>query len=197
MLASGLNFTGFQALMRHEANVRYELSRATFQRMISKDLAFFSNEKIGALTSRYIDFLRSHVTIQDLLIIRTLTFFNFSRSWTNYRRQPIIINGSNLNSIINRNSSPGKIQHQTPQTISLCSKRINGESNGKVADALTNNLIVKTFAGEQAELQHIDEVNNNYRIAFIKDLSRMGAEGSARILTMSITQVVSIGICAT
>ena len=196
LLGVGLNFAGFQALMRHEANVRFELSKATFQRMMGKDLSFFANEKIGALTSRYIDFLRSHVSIQDLLIIRTLGF--------------VISVGAGL--IIVGVQSPMmafilaillatiilqvKFSIKRRKSYRFARKELMAESNGKVADALTNNLIVKTFAGEQAELKHIDEINNGYRTAFIKDLSRMGAEGSARILTMSITQIVAISICA-
>lgn len=197
LVGVGLNFTGFQALMRHEANVRYELSRATFQRMISKDLAFFSNEKIGALTSRYIDFLRSHVTIQDLLIIRTLTFLISVGAGLIIVGSQSLLMALILTVLLIAIVLQVKYSIKRRKPYRFARKELMAESNGKVADALTNNLIVKTFAGEQAELQHIDEVNNNYRIAFIKDLSRMGAEGSARILTMSITQVVSIGICAT
>jgi ATP-binding cassette subfamily B protein len=197
LVGVGLNFTGFQALMRHEANVRYELSRATFQRMISKDLAFFSNEKIGALTSRYIDFLRSHVTIQDLLIIRNLTFLISVGAGLIIVGSQSLLMALILTVLLIAIVLQVKYSIKRRKPYRFARKELMAESNGKVADALTNNLIVKTFAGEQAELQHIDEVNNNYRIAFIKDLSRMGAEGSARILTMSITQVVSIGICAT
>lgn len=68
------NLVGFQALTRHEASVRMGLSDATFATLMQKDMGFFVNEKVGALTSRYIDFIRSHVILQDLFIIRTLGF---------------------------------------------------------------------------------------------------------------------------
>ncbi|HEY8992526.1 MAG TPA: ABC transporter transmembrane domain-containing protein, partial [Candidatus Microsaccharimonas sp.] len=68
------NYVGFQALIRHESSVRKELSDSVFSALLSKDLRFFVNEKVGSLTSRYIDFIRSHITLQDLLIMRTLGF---------------------------------------------------------------------------------------------------------------------------
>lgn len=196
LLGVGLNFTGFQALMRHEANVRFELSRATFQRMVSKDLSFFANEKIGALTSRYIDFLRSQVSIQDLLIIRTLGFAISVGAGLIIVGSQSLLMALILTVLLAAIILQVKFSINRRKPYRFARKELMAESNGKVADALTNNLIVKTFAGEQAELKHLDEINDSYRTAFVKDLSRMGAEGSARILTMSITQIVAISICA-
>lgn len=197
LLGVSLNFAGFQALMRHEANVRFELSKATFKRLIGKDLGFFSNEKIGSLTSRYIDFLRSHVTIQDLLIIRTLSFVISVGAGLIIVGSQSLLMAFILIILLAAIVLQVKFSINRRKPYRFARKELMAESNGKVADALTNNLIVKTFAGEQTELDHIDEVNSDYKTAFIKDLSRMGAEGSARILLMAITQIVSISICAT
>ncbi len=197
LLGVGLNFTGFQALCRHEANVRFELSMATFGRIIGKDLGFFSNEKIGSLVSRYIDFLRSHIAIQDLLIIRTLTFLISVIAGLIIVGSQSLLMAFILLTLLIVIILQVKFSINRRKSYRFARKELMAESNGKVADALTNNLIVKTFAGEQSELKNINEINDNYRTAYIKDLGRMGAEGSARILTMSITQIIAIGICAT
>ena len=52
------NFTGFRTLVHHEAHIRTRLYNATFRNLLNKDQAFFVNEKVGALTSRFIDFVR-------------------------------------------------------------------------------------------------------------------------------------------
>lgn len=191
-----LNLIGFQALLHHEANVRYELSKSTFRSLISKDLSFFVNEKIGSLTSRYIDFLRSHVQLQDLLIIRSLGFVISIltglaivgvRSWI----LGLILVGL-LGIIIFQIRF--SIKYRKP--FRHARKELNAESNGKVADALTNSLIVKTFANEKSELKTLNAVNRQYRTAFLKDLRFFGYEGSARIAMMSIVQVATIATCA-
>lgn len=70
----GLNLLGFQSAIRHEAAVRQELIDDTFNRLIRKDHDFFANRKTGSLTSQFIDFISAHIGLQDLFIIRTLTF---------------------------------------------------------------------------------------------------------------------------
>ena len=69
-----LNFTGFQSYITHESKVRANLAISTLDTLLKKDAGFFANQKIGALTGRFIDFVNAHVGLQDLLIIRTLTF---------------------------------------------------------------------------------------------------------------------------
>ena len=69
-----MNFIGFQSAITHESKVRADLSVATLQTLLKKDAGFFANQKIGALTGRFIDFVNAHVGLQDLLVIRTLTF---------------------------------------------------------------------------------------------------------------------------
>lgn len=190
------NFIGFQYLVRHEANIRYELSQDTFRRLLSKDLSFFANEKIGALTSRYIDFLRSHVTLQDLLIMRTLGFvLSVVIGMIIVGMQSPIL-ALVLAILLIAIVLEVKYSIKYRAKYRHARKELISESNGKVADALTNSLIIKTFANEKNEINHLNSVNDSYRTAFIKDLRLMSLEGSLRILAMSTVQIVAIVICA-
>ncbi len=191
-----LNFTGFRALILHEGHVRAALSNATFTRLIGKDMRFFVNEKVGGLTSRYIDFVRSHVTLQDLLIIRTLGF--------------VVAIGTGL-AIVAVQSLPlaavillliivlivqvrWSIKKRTPHRMAR--KKLTGEIHGQIADALTNNLVVKTFAGEQHETRELAKKNDAFLSAYLKDFLFMAAEGSARVFAMTLTQVIALSLCA-
>jgi ATP-binding cassette, subfamily B, bacterial len=189
------NFIGFQALVRHEGIIRYKLSRDIFGQLIAKDLKFFINEKVGALTSRYIDFLRSHVDIQDLLIIRTLGFvlsvtIGLVVVGLQSPMLALVLLALIAGIIIEVKYS---IKYRTKYRIAR--KELAAESNGQVADALSNNLIVKTFASEDVELDNINRVNALYHDAYKKDLTIMAGEGSLRLLIMVITQIVAISAC--
>lgn len=194
-IGGALNLIGFQTLSHHEAHIRYELGKETFQRLIGKDISFFANEKIGALTSRYIDFLRSHVSLQDLLIIRTMSF--------------VISVGTGL--VIVGLQSPllavvlavlllliilqVKFSIKFRKPYRHARKQLIAESNGAVADALTNSVIVKTFAGEKTELSHLNTINANYLKAFMKDFRLMSFEGTARVSIMMAIQIIAISLC--
>lgn len=191
-----VNVIGFQAMTRHEAKVRTDLSNATFERLISKDLQFFVNEKVGALTSRFIDFVRAEVALQDLLIIRTLGFILSvgtglailaTQSWI----IALVVLGLIAALVMQVKWS---IKKRAPWRHER--KTLAGEVNGSVADAVTNNLVVKTFAGERSEIATVTEKNKRFEMLFIKDIGFISLEGSARVALMVITQIVAITISA-
>ena len=185
------NLIGFQAMTKHEAKIRTELSNATFERLISKDLQFFVNEKVGALTSRFIDFVRAEVTLQDLLIIRTLGFIlSVGTGLVILATQSLIIAGVILLLIAALVVQvKWSIKKRAPWRHER--KTLAGEVNGSIADAVTNNLVVKTFAGEQIEIDTVTKKNKRFQELFIKDISFIMYEGSARV-----TQIVAISISA-
>ncbi len=196
IIGFGLNFAGFQALMKHESNVRFSLAHDTFDKLIAKDLNFFVNEKIGALTSRYIDFLRSHVNLQDLLIIRTLGFVISVTVGLFIVGQQSPILSLVLVVLLAGIIMEVKFSIRYRKQYRHARKELVAESNGKVADSLTNSLVIKTFANEAQEVKHLDLINDQYRTAYMKDLRIVGAEGSLRILAMAIVQITAISICA-
>lgn len=191
-----LNFIGFQSLMLTESHVLRRLRQSTFSSLIQKDSAFFTNQKIGAMTSKYIDFVRSYVVIQDLLIIRTLGF--------------ILTIGSGLIILVFQSPLVAaiiaglivllafEIRWSTKKRAPWRHERktLVGEIHGEVADSLTNNLVVKSYAGESREIISLSKKTNRFTKVFQKDIGFIVAEGSFRVLLMVIVQVVSIIISA-
>lgn len=190
------NVIGFQMMARHEAHVRVALSDSTFRRLINKDMQFFTNEKVGALTSRFIDFIRSETTLQDLLIIRTLGFILSVgvgliivalQSWV-----LALVVVALLVSLITQ--VRWSIKKRAPWRMER--KELAGEIHGSVADAVTNHLVVKTFAGEKTEIENISKKNRRFRDLHIKDIGFVSYEGSARLATMVVIQIIAISLCA-
>lgn len=191
-----INTIGFQALMRQEAEVRADLSSETFKQLINKDLRFFVNSKVGALTSRYIDFLRSQVTILGLLVMRTLGFILsvgvglvllFTASWV----VAVIVMLFIITLIVQVRWG---IRVRTPWRTAR--KETTGKIYGQVADSITNSLVVKTFAAEDRELSKVIDLNNQFRRAFRKDVGFAMYEGSARQALMIFIQIVSVSVAA-
>jgi len=190
------NFIGFRALIRHEGRVRTGLYTSVFSRLLNKDLRFFVNEKLGALTSRYIDFNRSHIALQDLLIVRTLGFVVSVVSGL-----IIVALSAPLVSLILFvllclvvlqvkifTSIRAPYRHERKQLI--------GEIHGEAADSLTNSLLVKTFAQEKFENKKLKKQMKRFEAIYIKDISLFGVDGSIRNTIMVITQIIGIAICA-
>ncbi len=191
-----LNIIGFQTMVRHEAKVRTALGRNTFSRIINKDFQFFINEKVGALTSRFIDFIRAEIALQDLLIIRTLGFIlSMGIGLILLATASLAVAGIVLVLIVLiivqikwsiKKRAPWRHERKT----------LSGEINGVVADAVTNNLVVKTFAGEATEIDTLLEKTKRHQDIYIKDIGFMSIEGSARVALMVIIQVIAISASA-
>lgn len=197
LAGAALNFIGFQALMLTESHVLRRLRQSTFSQLIQKDTAFFTNQKIGAMTSKYIDFVRSYVVLQDLLIIRTLGFIlTLGTGLTILALQSplvaLIIAGLIVVLIIEIRWSAKK---RAPWRHER--KTLVGEIHGEVADSLTNSLIVKSYAGEKKEIASLHAKTSRFTKLFQRDIGFLVAEGSLRVLLMVAVQVVAIVISAT
>jgi len=190
------SFIGFQLLVRHESSVRSDLYNATFKSLLGKDFSFFLNEKIGALTSRFIDFGRSHVDLQDLLIMRTLGFVLSMVTSLAIVASHTPILAAILAGLIALIIIQIRISIKIRKPYRVLRKKLIAEIHGKVADGLTNNLIVKTFAGEKLEQRMLQKDLSDYNDAYIKDFGIMTTDGAIRNTIMSITQIVAIGMCA-
>lgn len=195
ILGALFNVIGFQTMVRHEANVRRSLSDTTFKTLINKDLSFFANRKVGALTSRYIDFVRAETTLQDLLIIRTLGFvMSVGVGLAIVAYHSLILAAIIVFLIIVLVSQVRwSLKKRAPWRKER--KDLVGEIHGNIADAVTNSLIVKTFANESAEIKKISTKNRRFRDVYIRDLSFMSFEGSARVFIMTIVQIIAISLC--
>lgn len=191
-----INFVGFRSMSIHEADVIADLREDTFSKLINKDQEFFSNQKIGAMTSRFIDFVRSEVSIQDLAIIRTFGFvLSVGGGVIILATQSLIAAGIILLLIVGlllqvrwsaKKRAPWR--HERKELVS--------EIHGAAADTLTNNVIVKTFAAEDREIKHLNKLTDRFRKIYKKDIGFVSAEGSARVAIMTVVQIVAIGVAA-
>jgi ATP-binding cassette subfamily B protein len=197
IIGAALNFIGFQSMANHESHVLAHLREETFVTLMKKDHQFFSNQKIGAMTSRYIDFVRNHMAIQDLFIIRTLGFImsvgsgliilSF-QSWL----VTAIIAGLIVVLVVEIRWSTkyrAPFRHERKTLVS--------EIHGMVADTLTNNLIVRSFASEKREISALQKMTQRFTTIYQKDIGFLTAEGSTRVALMVIVQIISISVAAT
>lgn len=191
-----LNYFGFQAMVFHESRIITLLRTKTFDSLINKDLRFFVNEKVGSMTSKYIDFVRSHIILQDLLIIRTIGFVLSltagivligMKSW-------IISAVILLLLLVLVVEVKWSLKKREPYRQKR--KELRSEIHGKVADGLTNSLIVKTFGGEKRELLALESLGREFNVAYKNDFGFISTEGSARILLMIAAQLTAISISA-
>lgn len=190
------NIIGFQMLVRHESNVRTRIYESTFNALLKKDFSFYVNEKIGALTSRFIDFGRAHITLQDLLIIRTLGFVLSLITSLVIVALHVPILALALGIIIVGVFTHIRISSKIRKPYRIERKRLIAEIHGRIADGLTNNLIVKTFAGERSEEKFLRKELDQLDHVYVKDFSLFGYDGAIRNFIMASAQVVGIAACA-
>lgn len=192
LLGAAFNYTGFQSMVWHEAKTLANLREQTFISLIRKDNRFFVNQKIGAMTSRYIDFVRNEVTLQDLFIIRTLGFILsvgsgiiilLMQSWivALIITTLLIILGVQIRWSAKKRAP---WRHERKDLVA--------EIHGKVADALTNNAIVKAFAGESREIKELQKQTRRFETIYRKDIGFTATEGSLRVALMVIIQIIAI-----
>jgi ATP-binding cassette subfamily B protein len=190
------NFVGFQALTRQEANVGAKIRLAAFRQLMGKDSRFFVNQKIGAMTGKYIDFFRGYVVIQDLLIIRTLGFcLSLIAGLTILGSKSLLLAGLLLALLIMLVAEvKWSLKKREPWRETR--KKYRSELFGKIADSLSNNVIVKSFGNEQVEISDAAKSNDTFRQAFIKDIGFLAAEGTLRIAILITVQVATVSTSA-
>lgn len=191
-----LNLIGFQAAIGHESAVRKDLVDDTLSRLLVKDQDFFANQKIGALTGKFIDFINSHVALQDLFIIQTIRFIlSFGVGIVLIFMQTSLLGIIVLLLLIGL-----LIQVRTSLVLRKPLRRARremvGELNGATADIISNNLTVKTFAREDFELDSISKLSEKYKRVYTKDFRWMSIEGSGRLLVMTVVQIIAIAVMA-
>jgi ATP-binding cassette subfamily B protein len=190
------NFVGFQSAIYHEGHVRHDLTISTAEQLLQKDQNFYSNQKIGALTGYFISFVASHVDLQDLVIIRTISFILSVGSGVAiiFFHAPLL--GGIILALIIGLLIQIRVSMKIRMPYRLERKRLVGEVNGAAADAITNSLTVKTFANEKAEQTTLSKLTEKYRNVYQKDFRIMSFEGSLRILIMSAVQIIAIIVIA-
>lgn len=193
LLGAAMNFVGFRALTFHEATTQKELIENTYQSLVAKDINFFINTKLGALTSRFTDFVNSEVTLRDLLVMETIGFIlSFAVGITILTTQMwqlallflvlIVFLILEVRWSINKRKDWRKARRKTRSRM-----------YGDLADSLTNSIAVKTFAGEKSEFKNLQKHTTKYRQQYLKDIGFVSAEGSARVFIMTAIQIIIVG----
>ncbi len=197
LVGVGLNFLGFQSLVHHQVRVRSDLTQTALRDILAKDNAFFSSQKIGALIGKFIDIVNAHEGLQDLVVIRTLIFslnmvvgitLIFMHSW--------VLGGIVLGLIVGLLIG-SRVSLRLRQPLRQARKDMVGTISGAIADTISNNLTVKTFAQETFELQQITRLTDIYQRLFQRDFRWTSSEASLRLLVMSSVQIIAIAIIAT
>ncbi len=190
------NFIGFQAAVHHESAVRTRLVTSSLRRLLAKDQEFFANQKIGALTGKFIDFINSHTGLQDLFIIRTLSFtINLMLGVIIIYSQTPLLAWIIIGLIVGLGIEI-RYFRVLRESIRAERKRLISEVNGAVADTITNNLTVKTFASEGHETKLAQSISSDYERAYTRDYKWMVAEGSLRHFFMQSIQIIAILVIA-
>jgi ATP-binding cassette subfamily B protein len=191
-----VNLIAFQAAIRHESNVRHELVKSTMERLLQKDHDFFANQKVGSLTGKFIDFINGHLGLQDLVILRTLSFIISTGSGIAilFFSSPII--GLIVLALIIGLLIQIRLSVKLRQPLRMLRKELISELNGATADTISNNLTVKTFARENHEVSTLSNLSERYKQAYVKDFRWMSMEGSLRLGVMSVMQIIAISTLA-
>lgn len=192
LLGIAFNLIGFQSLVHHESSVAREIRNSTLNTLLEKDNDFFSNQKIGGLTGKFIDFVNSHVALQDLVIIQTLRFllsFGIGIGIIFYNSALL---GGVILALLALLMVQVRISLKLRKPLRHARKEMLAKINGALADTITNNQAVKTFGNERYEKSTIDELGGEYQKIYRKDFRWMSAEGSARLLVSVITQILAV-----
>lgn len=191
-----LNLVGFQSAIIHESAVRRSLVDSTLAKLILKDQDFFSNQKIGSLTGKFIDFVNAHVGLQDALVIQTLRFIlSFGVGVVIiFLHSPIM--GAIVLTLLVLLLVQVRLSLKLRAPLRKARKDMVAELNGATADIISNNLTVKTFAHEQYEQSSIARLTGKYQSLYRRDFRWMSIEGSGRLLVMSAVQIIAIAVIA-
>lgn len=192
----GLNLIGFQSAIVHESAVRKSLVDHTLSKLLMKDQEFFSNQKIGSLTGKFIDFVNGHVGLQDVFVIQTLRFIlTFGVGVVIiFVHSPIM--GAVVLTLLIALLTQVRLSIKLRKHLRMARKDMIAELNGVTADVVSNNLIVKTFANEAHEQASIAKITSKYRTIYQRDFRWMSIEGSGRLFVIATVQIISIAIMA-
>ncbi|MGV9001577.1 MAG: ABC transporter ATP-binding protein [Candidatus Saccharimonadaceae bacterium] len=196
VVGASFNLIGFQSAIYHESHVRQNLWLSTAQQLLQKDQGFFSNQKIGALTGYFTAFVTSHIDLQDLFIIRTLSFVISVGTGVTiiFFHAPLL--GAIILILIIGLLIQIRVSLKIRMPYRMERKKLVGEVNGATADAIANSITVKTFANEKSEYSTIAKLTEKHRSIYRKDFRIMSVEGSLRIFLMSIVQIIAIIVIA-
>lgn len=187
-----VNIVSFRTIVRYEAKVNRDIANDIAAQLINKDYTFFSNQKVGALTSKFNDLLGGFQQLEELFIVRSIGTM-----------LPLLIGA-----ILVATHSPILALILVTLLIVILiqirvgllirkpyreeRKELRSAITGEVADSVTNSLVVKTFANEASEIHHLSKQTERLRRLWTKDISIAVTEGAIRQFITSSIQLIAI-----
>ncbi len=191
-----INAASAQAFINQESKVRKTLVDELITELISKDADFFSNQKVGSLAGKFIDFVNTHSQLVHLFLRETLRMLatiivGLVLIFTNSTITGFVVVGFMIVLV-----SQIFIFIKIREPYRLARKKTISELNGITADAIVNNSTVKIFAAEQQEQSNIAEITEKYRQILAKDSTISNLEGFIRRSLSAAFQIAVIAIIA-
>lgn len=192
LVAFFFNLTGFRQIVKYEAKVTKDITLDIATKLINKDYSFFSNQKVGSLTSKFNDLLGGFLQLQDLVIMKTVaTVLPFiAGAVIIAMTSPLLAMIMSLLIIVVFIQIRLGLVIRQPYRKER--KEMRSIITGEVADSITNSLVVKTFSNERQEISHLNLRAERLRKLYTKDITIVIIEGALRLLLTSGVQVIAI-----
>lgn len=192
LVAFFFNLIGFRQIVKYEAKVTRDITIDIATQLINKDYSFFSNQKVGSLTSKFNDLLGGFLQLQDLVIMKSIgTILPFiAGAVIIASTSPILAIIMSLLIIVVFIQIRLGLVIRRPYRKRR--KEMRSIITGEVADSITNSLVVKTFSNERQEISHLSTHAEKLRNLYTKDITIVIIEGALRLLLTSSVQVIAI-----
>lgn len=187
-----VNILSFRTIVRYEAKVNMDIANDIATQLINKDYTFFSNQKVGALTSKFNDLLGGFQQLEDVFIVKsigTMLPLLFGAGLVAKQSPILALILVALLIVILAQIRFGLLIRKPYREER---KELRSSITGEVADSITNSLVVKTFANEKSEIHHLSKQTERLKNLWTKDISIAVTEGAIRQLITSSIQVIAI-----
>lgn len=148
-----INNKGFTSLFNHEEAVSSRLTDVAMNNLMSQSYTFFSNHKVGSLAGDVASFTRSYVSFMDAIFLQLMGIaIGFVTSLIIIAvLSPILLLPLLLLTILIVLASVRAYHERAP--LRTKRKVLTSQLNGTIADILGNQLLVRVFAREDAEIK--------------------------------------------
>ncbi len=189
-----VNIVSFRTIVRYEAKVNRDIANDIATQLINKDYTFFSNQKVGALTSKFNDLLGGFQQLEDVFIVKSIGTMLplLVGAGLVATQSPILALILVVLLIVILTQIRFGLMIRKPYREER--KELRSSITGEVADSITNSLVVKTFANEKSEIHHLSKQTERLKNLWTKDISIAVTEGAIRQLITSLVQVIAIVI---
>lgn len=188
------NDRGYRLLFHHEEEMTSRLMTQATERLLMRGHHFFANHKVGALSGDIYSFGRSYMMITDAIALQGLTIvINFVASLIVIAfLSPIL-----LVPLIILTAGVVLMSYQSlllRAPIRNERKRLTSQLNGTIADIISNNLLVRTFARSDYENSTVRVERAKINELADKEVAVIQREANRRWLLLFTFQILTVGL---